>query len=187
MPAAFSSLPLSAELLANIDSLQYKTMTPIQEQSLPAILKGRDLLAQAKTGSGKTAAFAIGLLHKLDTSIHRTQAMVLCPTRELADQVTGEVRRLARVIPHTKVTTLCGPGELIDVVVTERGMAINPLREDLLDKVKGSGLPLRSLEELRDEAEKICGIPDRPEFTDHIVAVVKWVDGTLLDAVRQVK
>jgi len=84
-----------------------------------------------------------------------------------------------------EVTTLCGPGELIDVVVTERGIAINPLRKDLLEKVKGSGLPVRSLEELKEEAEKICGIPDKPEFTDKVVAVVKWVDGTVLDAVRQ--
>ncbi len=86
-----------------------------------------------------------------------------------------------------EVTTLCGPGELIDVVVTERGIAINPLRKDLLEKVKGSDLPLRSLEELKEEAEKICGIPDKPGFTDKVVAVVKWVDGTLLDAVWQVE
>lgn len=86
-----------------------------------------------------------------------------------------------------KVTTLCGPGELIDVVVTERGIAINPLRKDLLEKVKGSDLPIRSLEELKEEAEKICGIPDKPAFTDKVVAIVKWVDGTVLDTVWQVK
>jgi citrate lyase subunit alpha/citrate CoA-transferase len=86
-----------------------------------------------------------------------------------------------------EVTTFCGPGELIDVVVTERGIAVNPLRKDLLEKVKDSDLPVRSLHELREEAEKICGIPDKPEFMDNIVAVVKWVDGTLLDAVWQVK
>jgi len=83
-------------------------MTPIQAQSLPAILKGKDLLAQAKTGSGKTAAFAIGLLHKLEARTYRTQALVLCPTRELADQVSNEIRRLARAIPNTKIITLCG-------------------------------------------------------------------------------
>ncbi len=83
-------------------------MTPIQAQSLPAILDGRDLLAQAKTGSGKTAAFAIGLLHKLDARVYTTQALVLCPTRELADQVSREIRRLARTIPNTKILTLCG-------------------------------------------------------------------------------
>lgn len=83
-------------------------MTPIQAQSLPAILKGKDLLAQAKTGSGKTAAFAIGILHKLQAQTYQTQALVLCPTRELADQVSKEIRRLARAIPNTHILTLCG-------------------------------------------------------------------------------
>jgi ATP-independent RNA helicase DbpA len=105
---AFSSLPLSKEMLANIQSLEYKVMTPVQAQSLPTILEGKDLLAQAKTGSGKTAAFGIGLLHKLEVKNYKTQALVLCPTRELADQVSKELRRLARAIPNTKVTTLCG-------------------------------------------------------------------------------
>lgn len=84
-----------------------------------------------------------------------------------------------------EVTTLCGPGELIDVVVTERGIAINPLREDLMDKVKGSGLPVKKLEDLMEEARKICGTPDKPHFVDKTVAVVKWVDGTVIDQVRQ--
>jgi len=105
---AFSSLPLTPGLLANIQSLDYQLMTPIQAQSLPAILKGRDLLAQAKTGSGKTAAFAIGILHKLEVKTYRTQALVLCPTRELADQVSKELRLLARAIPNTNILTLCG-------------------------------------------------------------------------------
>ncbi|MCP4078332.1 MAG: ATP-dependent RNA helicase DbpA [Gammaproteobacteria bacterium] len=106
--SAFSSLPLSPEFIQNLNSLEYKTMTPIQAKSLPEILKGKDIQAQAKTGSGKTAAFAIGLLHKLVIKNHRTQALVLCPTRELADQVSKEIRRLARAIPNTKVVTLCG-------------------------------------------------------------------------------
>jgi ATP-independent RNA helicase DbpA len=105
---AFSSLPLTPEVLANIQSLDYHVMTPIQAQGLPAILQGRDLLAQAKTGSGKTAAFAIGLLHKIQARIYRTQALVLCPTRELADQVSREIRLLARAIPNINILTLCG-------------------------------------------------------------------------------
>jgi ATP-independent RNA helicase DbpA len=88
---AFSSLPLTPALLANIQSLVYQAMTPIRAQSLPAVLKGKDLLAQAKTGSGKTAAFAIGILHKLEPQTCRTQALVLCPTRELAEQVSNEI------------------------------------------------------------------------------------------------
>ncbi len=105
---AFSSLPLTPEQLSNIKSLGYEQMTPIQAQGLPAVLEGKDLLAQAKTGSGKTAAFAIGLLHKLDVKKYQTQSLVLCPTRELADQVSKEIRRLARAIPNTKILTLCG-------------------------------------------------------------------------------
>jgi len=85
-----------------------------------------------------------------------------------------------------EVTTLCGPGELIDVVVTERGIAVNPLRKDLIGAVQGSGLPLRTIEELKQEAENICGKPGFPGLKDNIVAVVKWVDGTILDSVRQV-
>lgn len=85
-----------------------------------------------------------------------------------------------------EVTTLCGPGELIDVIVTERGIAINPRRTDLLEKMKGSPLPVRSIEELKDEAEKICGVPDKPELSDELIAVIKWVDGTVIDSVRKV-
>ncbi len=86
-----------------------------------------------------------------------------------------------------EVTTICGPGELIDVIVTERGIAINPLRQDLIDKVKDSGLPLRTIQELKEEAEKICGKPEKPELEDEIVAVIKWVDGTIIDSVHKVK
>lgn len=84
------------------------------------------------------------------------------------------------------VTTICGPGELIDVIVTERGIAINPLRVDLLDAVKNTSLPIKSIEELKAEAERICGIPAQPEFGDEIVAAVKWIDGTIIDSVKRV-
>lgn len=104
----FSTLTISPELVANIHSLDYQTMTDIQAQSLPEMLKGKDILAQAKTGSGKTAAFAIGILNNLDTQVFTTQSLVLCPTRELADQVTKEIRQLARAIPNTNILTLCG-------------------------------------------------------------------------------
>lgn len=86
-----------------------------------------------------------------------------------------------------EVTTLCGPGELIDVIVTERGIAINPKREDLTEKMKGSDLPIKSIGQLKEEAEKICGIPAKPDLDDEIVAVVKWVDGTIIDSVRKVR
>jgi ATP-independent RNA helicase DbpA len=104
----FSSLNLRPELFGNLSDLGYKEMTPIQALSLPAILKGLDVIGQGKTGSGKTAAFGLGLLNKIDTKSFRVQAVVLCPTRELADQVTNELRRLARALHNVKILTLCG-------------------------------------------------------------------------------
>ena len=86
-----------------------------------------------------------------------------------------------------EVTTLCGPGEMIDVIITERGIAINPLRKDLIESVKGKGLPVMSVTELKEEAEMICGKPSRAQFEDEIVAAVKWVDGTVIDSIRKVR
>lgn len=107
-PNSFSSLALSPAMLSNLDALGYHEMTPIQAQSLPVILQLRDLIAQAKTGSGKTAAFGIGMLQKLNPTWFAIQALVICPTRELADQVSNELRRLARFADNIKVLTLCG-------------------------------------------------------------------------------
>jgi len=104
----FSSLNLTKAQLDALDSLGYNSMTAIQAQSLPEILKGHDLIAQAKTGSGKTAAFGIGLLHKLNPRFFGAQALVLCPTRELAEQVGKEIRKLARFMPNIKLVMLCG-------------------------------------------------------------------------------
>jgi citrate lyase subunit alpha/citrate CoA-transferase len=86
-----------------------------------------------------------------------------------------------------EVTTICGPGELIDVIVTERGIAINPRRKDLIEATKDSGLPIKTIQDLKEEAERICGVPQPPQFTDKIIAAIKWVDGTVIDVVRQVK
>lgn len=107
-PSSFSTLALSPAILSNLDALGYHEMTPIQAQSLPVILERRDLIAQAKTGSGKTAAFGIGMLQKLNPTWFAIQALVICPTRELADQVSNELRRLARFADNIKVLTLCG-------------------------------------------------------------------------------
>jgi len=86
-----------------------------------------------------------------------------------------------------EVTTVTGPGELVDVIITERGIAINPLRKDLIEKAKAAGIPLKTIEQLKDEAEAICGKPEKPELEDEFVAVVKWVDGTIIDGIRKVK
>jgi ATP-independent RNA helicase DbpA len=106
--AGFDSLPLKPGTLENLQSLGYLAMTPIQAASLPVALAGKDLIAQAQTGSGKTAAFALTLLTNLNPRRFAVQALVLCPTRELADQVTVEIRRLARAEENIKVVTLCG-------------------------------------------------------------------------------
>ncbi len=104
----FSELSLPSEQLDNLKDLGYLSMTPIQAAALPAILSGKDIVGQAKTGSGKTAAFGIGLLETIDATQFTTQSLVLCPTRELADQVSKELRRLARYIPNLKISSICG-------------------------------------------------------------------------------
>ncbi|MBC8238298.1 MAG: ATP-dependent RNA helicase DbpA [Helicobacteraceae bacterium] len=108
MSAKFSTLALSEEMLTNLDSIGYTEMTPVQAETLPLILEGEDVIAQAKTGSGKTAAFGIGLLQKLQVKKFRVQALVLCPTRELADQVAKELRNIAKFAHNIKILTLCG-------------------------------------------------------------------------------
>ncbi|MBU2102875.1 MAG: ATP-dependent RNA helicase DbpA [Candidatus Omnitrophota bacterium] len=104
----FRNLGFSQDVLANLEALGYSHMMPVQEQSLPFILKGRDLIAQSNSGSGKTAAFGLGILSKIDISDHRPQALVLCPTRELAQQISAEIRRLARSTSNIKIVSLYG-------------------------------------------------------------------------------
>lgn len=105
---SFKNYPFSPEILENLESLGFDTMTPIQEAALPLILDGHDLIAQAKTGSGKTAAFGLGILNKLNTESLKLQSLILCPTRELAEQVAEEIRRLARSTKNIKVLVVCG-------------------------------------------------------------------------------
>ena len=105
---SFTSLALTPQFLANLTTLGYDHMTQVQAETLPSVLAGSDLIAQAKTGSGKTAAFGIGLLNPINPRYFGCQALVICPTRELADQVAKEVRRLARAEDNIKVLTLCG-------------------------------------------------------------------------------
>ena len=107
-PVEFSDLPLEPALLKGLDALGHVRMTPIQAQGLPALLEGRDLIAQAPTGSGKTAAFGLALLHRLELPRIRVQALVLCPTRELADQVAKNIRKFGIGLPNLKLSTLTG-------------------------------------------------------------------------------
>ncbi|SFV63181.1 ATP-dependent 23S rRNA helicase DbpA [hydrothermal vent metagenome] len=99
---------LSSELIKTLEQLEYTTMTAIQEATIPILLEGKDIIAQAKTGSGKTASFGIPIIEKIDTKNRNPQTLILCPTRELADQVAKELRSIARYKNNLKILTLCG-------------------------------------------------------------------------------
>jgi ATP-independent RNA helicase DbpA len=178
MPAtAFNTLPLSPAALENLQRLGYTEMTPIQAASLPPALLGKDLIAQAKTGSGKTAAFALALLANLNPRRFAVQALVLCPTRELADQVTLEVRRLARAEDNIKVVTLCGGVPLRGQLATlEHGAHIvvgTPGR--VMDHLARTSLQLDALNTLvLDEADRMLDMG----FFDDIVTVAKQCPST---------
>lgn len=105
---SFTALTLAPALAQAVEVLGFVTMTPVQEHALPPLLAGRDVIAQARTGSGKTVAFGLALLSRLAVESAEVQALVLCPTRELAEQVGAELRRLARFLPNLRVVTLCG-------------------------------------------------------------------------------
>ncbi|WP_439113554.1 ATP-dependent RNA helicase DbpA [Hydrogenophaga sp.] len=169
---SFSQLPLSPAMLANLQQLGYLSMTPIQAASLPAALLGKDIIAQAKTGSGKTAAFALTLLSNLNPRRFAVQTLVLCPTRELADQVTTEIRRLARAEDNIKVVTLCGGVPLRGQTATlEHGAHIvvgTPGR--LMDHLERGSLQLEALNTLvLDEADRMLDMG----FFDDIVKVAR--------------
>ena len=168
--ASFSILSLDPATLANLQRLGYLEMTPIQAASLPPALLGKDIIAQAKTGSGKTAAFALALLANLNARRFAVQALVLCPTRELADQVTGEIRRLARAGDNIKVVTLCGGVPLRGQLATlEHGAHIvvgTPGR--VMDHLARESLRLDALNTLvLDEADRMLDMG----FFDDIATV----------------
>jgi ATP-independent RNA helicase DbpA len=169
---AFSTLnALPPELLANLNELGYHTMTPIQAAALPAILEGKDVRAQAKTGSGKTAAFGLGLLQHIEAGRFVTQSLVLCPTRELADQVANELRRLARYLANIKILTLFGGvpfGAQRDSLVHAPHIIVaTPGR--LLDHLQKGTVSLDALKTLvLDEADRMLDMG----FSDAIVEIL---------------
>jgi ATP-dependent RNA helicase DbpA len=169
---SFSQLPLSPQTLLNLTQLGYTQMTPIQAASLPIALAGHDLIAQAKTGSGKTAAFALALLANLNPRRFAVQALVLCPTRELAEQVTQELRRLARAEDNLKVLTLCGGATLRPQLASlEHGAHVvvgTPGR--IMDHLERGSLRLDALNTLvLDEADRMLDMG----FFDDIATVAK--------------
>lgn len=171
---AFSSLALPAGLVDNLSTLGYSQMTPVQAQSLPPVLEGKDIIAQAKTGSGKTAAFSLGVLAKLNVKRFRIQSLVLCPTRELAEQVAVEMRKLARGINNIKILTLCGGVSIGPQIGSlEHGAHIivgTPGRVD--DHIRKGTLRLDDVETLvLDEADQMLDMG----FQDTLDAIIERI------------
>ncbi|RYF15468.1 MAG: ATP-dependent RNA helicase DbpA [Comamonadaceae bacterium] len=169
---SFATLALSPSTLENLARLGYHEMTAIQAASLPPALLGKDLIAQAKTGSGKTAAFALALLANLNARRFAVQSLVLCPTRELADQVTTEIRRLARADDNIKVVTLSGGVPLRGQTTSlEHGAHVvvgTPGR--VLDHLDRGNLQLEALNTLvLDEADRMLDMG----FVDDIAKVAR--------------
>ena len=172
LSTAFTDLNLAPAMQAILQQLGYTSMTPIQAASLPITLAGKDLIAQAKTGSGKTAAFSIPLLTNLNPRRFAVQAMVLCPTRELADQVTQELRRLARAADNIKILTLCGGSTMRPQIASlEHGAHIvvgTPGR--IMDHIERGTLNLDALNTLvLDEADRMLDMG----FVDAMAYVVR--------------
>ncbi len=171
-PVSFTDLELDPSLRAGLDALDYTALTPIQAQALPAILDGRDLIAQAPTGSGKTAAFGLGLLQGIDAGAMQTRALVLCPTRELADQVGRNLRKLATGIANLKVSVLCGGiplgPQLASLAHAPHVVVGTPGR--VLELVQKDALDLRNVRTLvLDEADRMLDMG----FDEPIRALVK--------------
>ena len=169
---AFATLNLPAAMLDNLQQLGYQAMTAIQQASLPSILQGQDVIAQAKTGSGKTAAFGLGVLQALNPRYYGCQGLVLCPTRELADQVANDLRRLARAYDNIKILTLCGGAAFGPQVASlEHGAHIvvgTPGR--ILDHLRKGSLRLSGLKTLvLDEADRMLDMG----FFDSIQEVIQ--------------
>lgn len=173
IPSAFSHLPLRDELLRSLESLEYTKMTPVQQQSLPFLLQREDVIAQAQTGSGKTAAFGLSLLQPIKTNWFAVQALVLCPTRELAEQVSQVLRRLACLMPNVKIINLSGGMPMrpqtnslkhgAHIVVGTPGRILKHLNNDtlVLDKVETLVL---------DEADRMLDMG----FFDDIRAIISF-------------
>lgn len=174
MTKTFQDFNLKPELLEGLKNLRFTQMTPIQEQSLGPILDGKDLIAQAKTGSGKTAAFGLGVLNSLDLEKTQIQTLILCPTRELSEQVATELRKLASVLQNLKIQTLCGGvAEAMHekslqakphIVVGTPGRILKLLQKEILDLEHLTQFVL-------DEADRMLDMG----FTDEIRAILKFL------------
>ena len=173
----FAALSLTPPLVQALAVLGFGHMTPVQEYALPSLLAGKDVIAQARTGSGKTVAFGLALLGRVDVELAQTQALVLCPTRELADQVGAEIRRLARFIANLRVVTLCGgvPVRTQKPALQTAPHVVVGTPGRLLDHLARENLDLRALRVLvLDEADRMLDMG----FLESITAVVQHTPGT---------
>jgi len=168
----FDELALSPGLSKVISEMGYKTLTPIQAMSIPKLLAGKDLIGQAATGSGKTAAFSIPLLERIDTKTRQLQALVLCPTRELCEQIARELRKLGRYKKDIQVLTLSGGHPVfLQLKSLEHGAQVavgTPGR--IVDHLKRKSLDLSHIQTIvLDEADRMLDMG----FRDHIEGILK--------------
>ena len=169
---SFSSLDLGPQWLEMLDRIGYTEMTAIQARALPMMLAGGDVIGQANTGTGKTAAFGLALLHRIEPASQLPGGLVLCPTRELATQVTDELRRLAWALPNTNIVTICGGRSFtrqksaldhgVDVVVGTPGRVLDHLKKEILDLSNLSTLVF-------DEADRMLDMG----FIDDVAAIAE--------------
>ncbi len=187
----FSKLALNPPLLAALSQIGYVEMTEIQEASLPLLLEGHDVVGQAKTGSGKTAAFGLGVLQRLKVNQPGPQALVLCPTRELADQVASEIRRLASQLPNTRVLVLCGGRPFyhqqkhlkhgVSIVVGTPGRLLKHLDKETLDLSHISSLVLDEADRMLDmgfSEDVLRIIKHTPKTRQTLLFSATWPEGT---------
>ncbi len=170
----FSQMALKKELVNSLEEMKFESMTPIQEKALPFILENRDVIAQAKTGSGKTYAFGLGILSFIDVSIFKPQALILCPTRELADQVAEDLRKLGKKIDNLKIATLTGGGfeerqkksleHGVHIVVGTPGRTLKFLKKGILKNITFKHFVL-------DEADRMLDMG----FRESIEAIVSYL------------
>ena len=182
---SFSQLALAPPLVQAIDVLGFEKMTPVQEHGLPPLLAGKDVIAQARTGSGKTVAFGLALLTGIDVEVGRVQALVLCPTRELADQVSTEIRRLARFIANLRVVTLCGGvpvrTQLPSMQNTPQVLVGTPGR--ILDHLRRGSIDLAALRVLvLDEADRMLDMGFVEAINDVVAQTPKARQSLLFSA-----
>ena len=173
-PLTFSALNLRPELLQRTESMNFAHMTPVQAEALPPALAGKDVVARASTGSGKTAAFALACLQGLENTQFHVQSLILCPTRELAEQVATSFRELAKHLANTKVVTLCGGvaiGPQIGSLQHSAHIVVGTPGRVLKHLQKGT-LHLHGLDTLvLDEADRMLDMG----FADEIDAILSYL------------